>query len=72
MNRFDGILRWAWSILVVCTLAFALGGCDGDDGAAGAPVQTGRNRWNWTCRSRGTAWRLSHRDASRKLSRMPQ
>jgi len=36
MNRFDGFLRWAWSILVVSTLAFALGGCDGDDGAAGA------------------------------------
>jgi OmcA/MtrC family decaheme c-type cytochrome len=36
MSRFNGSLRWAWSILVVCTMAFALGGCDGDDGAAGA------------------------------------
>ena len=36
MNRFDGFLRWAWSILVVFTLAFALGGCDGDDGKDGA------------------------------------
>jgi len=41
MNRFDGLLRWAWSILVVCTLAFALGGCDGDDGAAGATGPAG-------------------------------
>lgn len=36
MNRFDGFLRWAWSILVVCTLAFALGACSGDDGKDGA------------------------------------
>jgi len=36
MNRFDGLLRWGWSILVVCTLAFALGGCEGDDGTDGA------------------------------------
>jgi len=35
MNRFDGFLRWAWSILVVCTLAFALGACSGDDGKDG-------------------------------------
>lgn len=35
MNRFDGILRWAWSVLIVFTLAFALGGCDGDDGKDG-------------------------------------
>ena len=41
MNRFDGLLRWTWSILVVCALAFALGGCDGDDGAAGAAGAAG-------------------------------
>ena len=44
MNRFDGFLRWAWSILIVCTLAFALAGCEGDDGndgAAGAAGATG-------------------------------
>ena len=33
MNRFDGVRHWAWSILVVTALAFALGGCsDGKDG----------------------------------------
>ena len=36
MNRLDGLLRWALSILIVCTLAFALGGCEGDDGTDGA------------------------------------
>ena len=36
MNRFDGFLRWAWSILVVFALAFALGACSGDDGKDGA------------------------------------
>jgi len=36
MKRFDGLARWAWSVLVVCTLAFALGGCEGDDGRDGA------------------------------------
>ncbi len=41
MNRLDGLLRWAWSILVVCTLAFALGGCEGDDGADGAAGAAG-------------------------------
>jgi len=35
MNRFDEFKRWAWSILVVCTLAFALGGCSVDDGRDG-------------------------------------
>jgi hypothetical protein len=36
MNRFDGLRHWAWSILVVTALAFALGGCsDGKDGATG-------------------------------------
>jgi len=41
MNRFNGFSRWAWSILVVCTMAFALGGCDGDDGAAGVAGPAG-------------------------------
>jgi len=44
MNRFDGLARWTWSVLVVCTLAFALGGCSGDDGkdgAAGSPGAAG-------------------------------
>ena len=35
MNQFHKLFRWAWSILVVCTLAFAMGGCEGDDGAQG-------------------------------------
>jgi hypothetical protein len=41
MNRFDGILRWSWSIFVACTLVFALGGCDGDDGVDGAAGAVG-------------------------------
>ena len=36
MNRFDHFRRWAWSILVVGAMAFALGGCSGDDGKDGA------------------------------------
>jgi OmcA/MtrC family decaheme c-type cytochrome len=46
MNRFDGLRHWAWSILVVTALAFALGGCsdgkdgrDGQDGADGVDGQ---------------------------------
>ena len=35
MNQLHRLLRWAWSILVVCTLAFAMSGCEGDDGATG-------------------------------------
>lgn len=35
MNRFDGFKRWAWSILVVSTLAFAFAGCEGDTGPQG-------------------------------------
>ncbi len=35
MNQIHKLFRWAWSILVVCTLAFAMGGCEGDDGAQG-------------------------------------
>ncbi|MDH3614416.1 MAG: hypothetical protein OES10_14200 [Gammaproteobacteria bacterium] len=49
MNRFDRLLRWAWSILVVCTLAFALGGCEGDDGrdgAAGTDGTDGQDCWD--------------------------
>ncbi|NIS90361.1 MAG: hypothetical protein GTN98_09830 [Woeseiaceae bacterium] len=41
MNRFEVIKRWAWSILVVSTLAFALGGCSGDDGKDGADGAAG-------------------------------
>ncbi len=36
MNRFDLFKRWAWSILVVSAMAFALGGCSGSDGKRGA------------------------------------
>ena len=39
MKRFDGLLRWALSILVVCTLALA--GCSGDDGRDGAAGAAG-------------------------------
>ena len=35
MNQFRKLFSGAWSILVVCTLAFAMGGCEGDDGAQG-------------------------------------
>jgi OmcA/MtrC family decaheme c-type cytochrome len=35
MNQFQKLYRWAWSILVVSALAFAMGGCSGDDGAQG-------------------------------------
>lgn len=41
MSRFNGFLRWALSIIIVCTLAFALGGCEGSDGAAGAAGAAG-------------------------------
>ena len=41
MNSFDRFLRWALSILVVCTLAFALGACSGDDGKDGAAGRDG-------------------------------
>jgi hypothetical protein len=41
MNRFDGIRHWAWSILVVSALGFALGGCSGDDGKDGADGRDG-------------------------------
>ena len=35
MNQFHKLFRWVWSILVVFTLAFTMGGCEGDDGAPG-------------------------------------
>ncbi|MBT8065593.1 MAG: hypothetical protein KJO09_00015, partial [Gammaproteobacteria bacterium] len=35
MYQFHKRFRWAWSILVMFTLAFAMGGCDGKDGAPG-------------------------------------
>ena len=41
MNSFDRFLRWALSILIVCTMAFALGACDGDDGKDGAAGSNG-------------------------------
>ena len=36
MNQFHKLFRWAWSVIVICALAFAMGGCEGDDGAPGA------------------------------------
>ena len=41
MNQFHKLFRWAWSVIVVCSLAFAMGGCDGDDGAQGPQGPTG-------------------------------
>jgi len=41
MNRFDGLKRWAWSILVMSALAFVLAGCEGSDGAQGATGAAG-------------------------------
>lgn len=41
MNRFEVFRRWAWSILIVGAMAFALGGCSGDDGRDGADGQQG-------------------------------
>ena len=35
MNQFHKLFRWAWSVIVICSLAFAMGGCEGDDGAPG-------------------------------------
>ena len=36
MNRLNRLSQWAIPILVMSTLAFALGGCEGDDGRDGA------------------------------------
>ena len=41
MNRFDGLKRGAWSVLVMSALAFALVGCEGDTGPAGPTGATG-------------------------------
>jgi len=41
MNRFDGLKRSAWSILVMSALAFALTGCEGDTGPQGATGAAG-------------------------------
>ncbi len=41
MNLFHKLFRWAWSVIVVCSLAFAMGGCEGDDGAQGPAGATG-------------------------------
>ena len=41
MNRFIGLQRWSWSILVASALAFAIGGCSGDDGRDGEPGPQG-------------------------------
>ena len=52
MIRFDEFKRMAWSILAVSTVAFALGGCEGDDGndgaagVAGAPGADGISCWD--------------------------
>jgi OmcA/MtrC family decaheme c-type cytochrome len=54
MNRFDGFTRWAWSILVVCTLAFALGGCSGDDGRDGVAGVDGADGTDGTDGTPGT------------------
>ena len=35
MNQFHKFFRWAWSVLVVVSLAFATAGCDGKDGRDG-------------------------------------
>jgi hypothetical protein len=43
MNRFEGMRNWAWSILVVSAMAFALGGCDGKDGRDGQDGQDGQD-----------------------------
>ncbi len=43
MNRFDGFRHWAWSILVVIAMAFALGACSGDDGKDGLDGQDGQD-----------------------------
>jgi len=41
MNLFNRSSQWALPILVMSTLAFALGGCEGSDGAAGAAGPAG-------------------------------
>lgn len=41
MNRFIALRRCSWSILMVSALAFAMGGCSGDDGKDGADGRDG-------------------------------
>ena len=41
MKCFNQICRWSWAFLVAVTLVIGLGGCEGDDGAAGAPGADG-------------------------------
>lgn len=41
MNQFHKLFRWAWSVIVVFSLAFAMVGCEGDDGAQGPAGATG-------------------------------
>ena len=41
MIRFEKVISWAWSFLVVCTLALAMSGCEGDDGSDGPQGPTG-------------------------------
>ena len=41
MNRFDVLKRWAWSVLVMSALAFAMAGCEGDTGPQGATGAAG-------------------------------
>ena len=36
MNRFEVFKRFAWSLLVIGALSFAMSGCEGDDGRDGA------------------------------------
>ena len=41
MNRFEVFKRVAWSVLIAGTLAFTVGGCDGDRGRDGPAGPTG-------------------------------
>ena len=55
MNQLHKPFRWAWSILVVCSLAFAMGGCEGDDGAAGPAGPAGTDGTDGADGADGTA-----------------
>jgi OmcA/MtrC family decaheme c-type cytochrome len=43
MNRFEGILKSTWAILMAGALAFAVVGCEGDTGPAGQDGQDGQD-----------------------------
>ena len=43
MNRFDGLLNSAWSILIAGALAFAVVGCEGDTGPQGPAGPAGQD-----------------------------